>query len=350
MVLPTRDRAALLPRADRLGDRAELRRTGSCDLRRRQRRRDGARSSPGSRDPRVRYLPDERAGVGAARNRGIDAAARRADRLPRRRQPHAPRLAQVGRLGVRAAARGRGPLRRDRDRGHRPPARRAGPRAAERLARAPTTRERISTSNVADTSAIAHRAGLPEARFDEKLETMGDWDLFAATDRRARAAHAARDRLLLLHRSARTGSPTSSRRAPPTGRSSDNARVREAADERRHASSSSDSTPSIRRLATELAAAGRLPAIARMLREGAEAETTQSLRALRRPPLWPTLATGRSATKLGYHNWLEVDPATYERRLKSGGGRRARLSGALSPTPAGGSRCSTCRTPGPTGR
>ena len=61
---------------------------------------------------------------------------RGADRLPRRRQPHAPELAQVGRLGVRAAARRRVALRRDRDRRHRPPPRRARSRDAERLARA----------------------------------------------------------------------------------------------------------------------------------------------------------------------------------------------------------------------
>jgi hypothetical protein len=32
---------------------------------------------------------------------------------------------------------------------------------------------------------IAHRAGLPEARFDESLREMGDWDLFLRLTRRA---------------------------------------------------------------------------------------------------------------------------------------------------------------------
>jgi hypothetical protein len=32
-------------------------------------------------------------------------------------------------------------------------------------------------NNVADMSCMAHRAGLPEARFDESLREMGDWDL-----------------------------------------------------------------------------------------------------------------------------------------------------------------------------
>ncbi len=35
----------------------------------------------------------------------------------------------------------------------------------------------LGTTNVADMSAIAHRAELPQARFDEDLVTMGDWDL-----------------------------------------------------------------------------------------------------------------------------------------------------------------------------
>jgi hypothetical protein len=38
-------------------------------------------------------------------------------------------------------------------------------------------REVLRTGNLADMSAIAHRSGLPEARFDESLRTMGDWDL-----------------------------------------------------------------------------------------------------------------------------------------------------------------------------
>lgn len=70
------------------------------------------------------------------------------------------------------------------------------------------------------------------------------------------------------------------------------------------------------RLATELAAAGRLPAIASLLREGAQAQT-QNPYGLFVGALWPTLTTARSAEKVGYHSWLEVDPATYERRLNA---------------------------------
>jgi hypothetical protein len=36
----------------------------------------------------------------------------------------------------------------------------------------------VSVDNIADMGCIAHRAGLPEATFDESLREMGDWDLF----------------------------------------------------------------------------------------------------------------------------------------------------------------------------
>jgi hypothetical protein len=39
--------------------------------------------------------------------------------------------------------------------------------------------------NVADMGCIAHRAGLPEARFEESLREMGDWDLFLRLTRRS---------------------------------------------------------------------------------------------------------------------------------------------------------------------
>lgn len=40
-------------------------------------------------------------------------------------------------------------------------------------------RDRLGEDNLADISAIAHRAGLAQARFDEGLVTMADWDLLA---------------------------------------------------------------------------------------------------------------------------------------------------------------------------
>jgi hypothetical protein len=38
-------------------------------------------------------------------------------------------------------------------------------------------RERLRQHNLADMGAIAHRSGLAEARFDEQLSQVGDWDL-----------------------------------------------------------------------------------------------------------------------------------------------------------------------------
>jgi hypothetical protein len=38
-------------------------------------------------------------------------------------------------------------------------------------------RARLASTNLADMGAIAHRRGLAEARFDETLREMGDWDL-----------------------------------------------------------------------------------------------------------------------------------------------------------------------------
>jgi hypothetical protein len=36
----------------------------------------------------------------------------------------------------------------------------------------------VAADNIADMGCIAHRAGLPEARFDQQLREMGDWDIF----------------------------------------------------------------------------------------------------------------------------------------------------------------------------
>ena len=44
-------------------------------------------------------------------------------------------------------------------------------------------RDRLASSNLADMGAIAHRRGLAEARFDETLREMGDWDLLVRLTR-----------------------------------------------------------------------------------------------------------------------------------------------------------------------
>ena len=43
----------------------------------------------------------------------------------------------------------------------------------------------VARRNIADMGCIAHRAGMPEARFDESLREMGDWDLFLRLTRAA---------------------------------------------------------------------------------------------------------------------------------------------------------------------
>ena len=47
----------------------------------------------------------------------------------------------------------------------------------------PFDREGLARYNLADIGAIAHRSGLPEARFDETLREMGDWDLLVRLTR-----------------------------------------------------------------------------------------------------------------------------------------------------------------------
>jgi hypothetical protein len=49
----------------------------------------------------------------------------------------------------------------------------------------PYDHEALAHSNVADMGCIAHRAGLPEARFDESLRELGDWDLLLRLTRTA---------------------------------------------------------------------------------------------------------------------------------------------------------------------
>lgn len=47
----------------------------------------------------------------------------------------------------------------------------------------PFTRENIVNDNLADIGAMAHRAGMAEAYFDEQLREMGDWDLLVRLTR-----------------------------------------------------------------------------------------------------------------------------------------------------------------------
>ncbi len=49
----------------------------------------------------------------------------------------------------------------------------------------PYDHQSVAVHNIADIGCIAHRAGLPDARFDETLREMGDWDLFLRLTRDA---------------------------------------------------------------------------------------------------------------------------------------------------------------------
>lgn len=176
VVLPTRDRASLLGRAvdSVIAQSYPNWELLVCD--------DGSRDETaelvaGIGDPRVRYLPDEAVGVAGARNRGIAAAGGELIAyLDDDNRMHPNWLKSVvwafeQRPEVEVLY--GGIVIEDTARLHREPGQEMPSAWLEAY-----DPETILTSNVADTSAIAHRAGLPEAHFDETLQTMGDWDLF----------------------------------------------------------------------------------------------------------------------------------------------------------------------------
>ena len=47
----------------------------------------------------------------------------------------------------------------------------------------PYDRQKLLRHNLADIGVLAHRSGIPEARFDESLREMGDWDLLVRITR-----------------------------------------------------------------------------------------------------------------------------------------------------------------------
>jgi glycosyltransferase involved in cell wall biosynthesis len=57
-------------------------------------------------------------------------------------------------------------------------ARHEGEGAAPTMQFEPFDFDVLTHDNFTDMNVIAHRAGLPEARFDESVATYGDWDLF----------------------------------------------------------------------------------------------------------------------------------------------------------------------------
>ncbi len=136
---------------------------------------DTAEVLAGFADPRVRPRRVEHGGVGAARNAGLEAAdGTLVAYLDDDNAMHPGWLKSVvwafeqrpeseviyGAIVID-----------DFNRGH------DGEPALPIAAITPFDRKELAEHNPADISTIAHRAGLPEARFDEALVTMGDWDL-----------------------------------------------------------------------------------------------------------------------------------------------------------------------------
>ena len=103
VVVPTRNRARLRARGDRLGPGIEPQRLGADRRRRRERGRDRGAARDDRRSARARRAAPAPARVGRGAEHRARALPRRAHRLPRRRQPDGPALAARADLGVRLA-------------------------------------------------------------------------------------------------------------------------------------------------------------------------------------------------------------------------------------------------------
>ena len=68
-------------------------------------------------------------------------------------------------------------------------------------------RDSLLHGNLADIGVMAHRSGLPEARFDERLQEFGDWELFLALTEHRVPLELPGHRAPLRHQRARTGCP-----------------------------------------------------------------------------------------------------------------------------------------------
>ncbi|SDX24573.1 Glycosyl transferase family 2 [Amycolatopsis xylanica] len=130
-------------------------------------------------DPRVRSIRTGHGGVCAARNAGLDVATGEViTYLDDDNTMHPLWLKALawafGKHPEVEAAYG-GFVIDDIERVHR-----GAGGSLPRLMLRPYSREVLLKENLADISAVGHRAGLPAARFDESLREMGDWDLLCA--------------------------------------------------------------------------------------------------------------------------------------------------------------------------
>jgi hypothetical protein len=175
VILPTRDRPALLPRAvasmlEQLHERWELIVVDDGET-------DAVASVlAGVEDDRVVTVDGPRGGLGAARNAGLDAATGEIvcylddDNAMHPLWLQAVAHVFAGRDDVDVAygvtlAESRTPGALDPDEWW--PA----------FWQLPWSREKLLEQNLTDAGALAHRRELPQARFDEQLSTGEDWDL-----------------------------------------------------------------------------------------------------------------------------------------------------------------------------
>ncbi len=177
----------------------------------------------------------------------------------------------------------------------------------------PFSRDALRDGNVTDIGAIAHRAGLPEARFDEGLREMGDWDLLV----RVTAKH---DPLVLpvIACYYMTDAPERLSNGPTheadLATIRDRARVGGAMSERRSSVVMVAFDAMDPAITEQLVSEGRLPTFRELFK-------TAARRRVRNPPglyvgtLWSTFFTGRTAADTGFHCWEEIVPGRYERRL-----------------------------------
>jgi Glycosyl transferase family 2 len=216
---------------------------------------------------------------------------------------------------------------------------------------APFNRDHLGRENLTDIGAVAHRAGLPEAVFDEDLTEFDDWDLLL------RMA-TARDLLALpvVAETYSTSAPNRLSGAAGDDRSMRQLRRKHALPEDAPDANPGDglmaSAPKVLmvaldacdyRLMLHLAAEGQAPTM-RSLLEGAAQVGTSPPFGLYEGAIWPSLFTARAAEKHGFYCHEELDVGTYDHRATSPHEINGTPFGTRWARPASGWPWSTCRT------